>query len=72
MAKPYDPKDFYFQKAKKEGLRARSAFKIDEILRRHRLLGLLGVGAAGLAGAALSVMSRISAEVEEDRRHVGS
>jgi len=40
--------------------------------RRDRLLGLLGVGAAGLAGAALSVMSRISAEVEEDRRHVGS
>jgi hypothetical protein len=40
--------------------------------RRDRLLGMLGVGAAGLAGAALSVMSRISAEIEEDRRHVGS
>ena len=38
MAKPYDPKDFYYRKAKKQGLRARSAFKIDEILRRHRLL----------------------------------
>jgi len=50
MAKPYDPKDFYFQKAKKEGLRARSAFKIDEILRRHRLLAkgdaVLDLGAA--------------------------
>jgi 23S rRNA (uridine2552-2'-O)-methyltransferase len=50
MAKPYDPKDFYFRKAKKEGLRARSAFKIDEILRRHRLLGrgdaVLDLGAA--------------------------
>jgi predicted phage gp36 major capsid-like protein len=40
--------------------------------RRNRLLGFLGVAAAGLAGAALSVMSRIAAEVEEDRRHVGS
>ena len=50
MAKPYDPRDFYFRKAKKEGLRARSAFKIDEILRRHRLLGkgdaVLDLGAA--------------------------
>jgi 23S rRNA (uridine2552-2'-O)-methyltransferase len=50
MAKPYDPKDFYFLKAKKEGLRARSAFKIDEILRRHRLLSpgdaVLDLGAA--------------------------
>jgi hypothetical protein len=40
--------------------------------RRDRLLGFLGVAGAGLAGAALSVMSRIAAEVEEDRRHVGS
>jgi 23S rRNA (uridine2552-2'-O)-methyltransferase len=50
MAKPYDPKDFYFRKAKKEGLRARSAFKIDEILKRHRLLrqgdAVLDLGAA--------------------------
>jgi 23S rRNA (uridine2552-2'-O)-methyltransferase len=50
MAKPYDPKDFYFRKAKKEGLRARSAFKIDEILKRHRLLrpgdAALDLGAA--------------------------
>jgi 23S rRNA (uridine2552-2'-O)-methyltransferase len=50
MAKPYDPKDFYFRKAKKAGLRARSAFKIDEILLRHRLLrrgdAVLDLGAA--------------------------
>ena len=50
MAKPYDPKDFYYRKAKKEGLRARSAFKIDEILSRHRLLArgqaVLDLGAA--------------------------
>jgi hypothetical protein len=40
--------------------------------RRDRLLGLLVVAGAGLAGAALSVMSRIAAEIDEDRRHVGS
>lgn len=40
--------------------------------RRDRILGLLGVAGAGLAGAALSVMSRIAAEVEEDRQHVGA
>jgi hypothetical protein len=38
--------------------------------RRDRLLGVLAVGGAGLVGAALSVLSRISAEIEEDRRHV--
>jgi 23S rRNA (uridine2552-2'-O)-methyltransferase len=50
MAKPYDPKDFYYRKAKKQGLRARSAFKVDEILKRHRLLrkgdAVLDLGAA--------------------------
>lgn len=36
MAKrPYQPKDFYFRKAKDEGLRARSAFKIEEIAKKH-------------------------------------
>lgn len=50
MAKPYDPKDFYYRQAKKAGLRARSAFKIEEILRRHQLLprggAVLDLGAA--------------------------
>jgi 23S rRNA (uridine2552-2'-O)-methyltransferase len=50
MPKPYDPKDFYYRQAKKQGLRARSAFKIDEIVRRHRLLApgraVLDLGAA--------------------------
>jgi 23S rRNA (uridine2552-2'-O)-methyltransferase len=50
MAKPYDPKDFYYRKAKQQGLRARSAFKIDEIIRRHKLLApgraVLDLGAA--------------------------
>lgn len=30
----YQPKDYFFRKAKEEGLRARSAFKIEEIARR--------------------------------------
>ena len=50
MAKRYDPKDFYYRRAKAEGLRARSAYKIDEIARRHRLLtrgqAVLDLGAA--------------------------
>jgi 23S rRNA (uridine2552-2'-O)-methyltransferase len=50
MAKPYDPKDFYYRKAKAEGLRARSAYKIDEIVQRHRLVArgqaVLDLGAA--------------------------
>jgi 23S rRNA (uridine2552-2'-O)-methyltransferase len=50
MAKPYDPKDFYYRRAKAEGLRARSAYKIDEIVQRHRLLAkgqaVLDLGAA--------------------------
>jgi hypothetical protein len=40
--------------------------------RRDRLLGILGVAAAGLAGAALSVLSRIAAEIEEDRQHLAA
>jgi hypothetical protein len=40
--------------------------------RRDRLLGLLLTAAAGLAASALSVMSRIAAEIDDDRRHVGS
>jgi 23S rRNA (uridine2552-2'-O)-methyltransferase len=34
MSKPYDPRDRFFLKAKAEGLRARSAFKIEEIAQR--------------------------------------
>jgi 23S rRNA (uridine2552-2'-O)-methyltransferase len=50
MGKSYRPKDHYFQKAKQEGLRARSAFKVDEILKRFPLLkkgqSVLDLGAA--------------------------
>ena len=38
MAKrPYTPKDYFFRKAKESGLRARSAFKIEEIAQRFKL-----------------------------------
>ena len=64
MAKPYDPKDFYYRQAKKAGLRARSAFKIDEILRRHRLLdrgqAVLDLGAA--PGGFLQIMADVVGE----------
>ena len=50
MGKPYRPKDHYFKKAKQEGLRARSAFKVDEILKRFPVVrkggAVLDLGAA--------------------------
>jgi 23S rRNA (uridine2552-2'-O)-methyltransferase len=46
----YDPRDRFFHKAKKEGLRARSAYKLEEIQRRLRILRpgarVLDLGAA--------------------------
>ncbi|HEY7725560.1 MAG TPA: hypothetical protein VH880_09510 [Anaeromyxobacteraceae bacterium] len=39
--------------------------------RRDEILGLLGVGAAALLHVGLSLMRRIAAEVEEERRAVG-
>ena len=51
MAKtPYTPKDYFFRKAKESGLRARSAFKIDEIAKRFDVFkkgqAVLDMGAA--------------------------
>ncbi len=50
MGKPYRPKDHFFQKAKQSGFRARSAFKIEEILHRFSLVRpgatVLDLGAA--------------------------
>src|SRR3990172_7319906 len=64
MAKPYDPQDHYYRKAKAQGLRARSAFKIEEIVRRRRLLGagqaVLDLGAA--PGGFLQVLAEIVGE----------
>jgi len=46
----YDPRDRFFQRAKQEGLRARSAYKLEEIQRRLRILRpggrVLDLGAA--------------------------
>lgn len=46
----YNPKDYYFHKAKKENYAARSAFKLEEIDRRFRILRpgmkVLDLGAA--------------------------
>jgi len=64
MPKPYDPKDFYYRQARKQGLRARSAFKIEEIVRRHRLLragqAVLDLGAA--PGGFLQVLAEAVGE----------
>jgi 23S rRNA (uridine2552-2'-O)-methyltransferase len=38
MPKAYNPNDIYFRKAQKEGLRARSAFKLDEIFKKFKKL----------------------------------
>lgn len=50
MGKPYRPKDHFFHKAKQQGFRARSAFKIDEIAKRFSLFKsgakVLDLGAA--------------------------
>src|ERR1700759_5017751 len=46
VPKPYDPRDRFYKKAKKEGLRARSAFKLEEIQRRFRVLRPGGRGPA--------------------------
>jgi 23S rRNA (uridine2552-2'-O)-methyltransferase len=50
MAKAYDPRDRFWRKAHKEGLRARSAFKLEEIQERFHVLRpggrVLDLGAA--------------------------
>src|SRR5881392_1676820 len=60
MGKPYRPKDHFFRKAKKEGLRARSAFKIEEIARRFGVVRkgsrVLDLGAA--PGGFLQVLAQ--------------
>lgn len=60
MGKPYRPKDHFFQKAKQEGLRARSAFKIEEIAHRFSIFRkngrVLDLGAA--PGGFLQIIAR--------------
>jgi 23S rRNA (uridine2552-2'-O)-methyltransferase len=49
-SKPYNPRDAFYKKAKQEGLRARSAFKIEEIANRTKIfrpgMAVLDLGAA--------------------------
>lgn len=58
---PYDPRDTFYKKAKQEGLRARSAFKIEEIAQRFGLfrkgMAVLDLGAA--PGGWLQIISRL-------------
>jgi 23S rRNA (uridine2552-2'-O)-methyltransferase len=60
MPKHYDPRDRFFLKAKSEGLRARSAYKLEEIQERFRLLRagdrVLDLGAA--PGGFLQIAAR--------------
>jgi 23S rRNA (uridine2552-2'-O)-methyltransferase len=50
MSKPYDPRDPFYKRAKQEGFRARSAYKLQEIARRFALFRkgqrILDLGAA--------------------------
>lgn len=50
MSKPFNPNDAYARKAKKDGFRARSAYKLQEIMERHILFKsgdtVLDVGAS--------------------------
>lgn len=50
MPRPYNPRDRFYRKAKDQGLRARSAFKLEEIQRRFHVLRpggrVLDLGAA--------------------------
>lgn len=70
MSKPYRPKDHYFRKAKDQGLRARSAFKMEEIARR---LGILKKGARvlDLGAAPGGFLQVIADEIGPTGRAVG-
>lgn len=61
MPKPYNPQDRYFKKAKEEGYKARSAFKLQEIQEKFRVMRqgdtILDLGAA--PGSFLQYVSKI-------------
>jgi len=60
MPKAYDPRDAFYRKAKQQNLRARSAFKIDEIQQRLKLVrsgdAVVDLGAA--PGGFLQVLAQ--------------
>jgi len=61
MPKHYQPQDRYFKKAKEDGYRARSAYKLDEIQKRFHIIKhgdtVLDMGAA--PGSFLQLISKI-------------
>lgn len=61
MGKAYDPQDAFYRKAKQQNLRARSAFKLDEIQQRWRLVrsgdAVIDLGAA--PGGFLQVLAEV-------------
>lgn len=61
MPKPYNPQDRYFKKAKEEGYKARSAFKLQEIQEKFRVMRpgdtILDLGAA--PGSFLQYVSKV-------------
>lgn len=64
MAKVYQPQDKFFKKAKEEGYRARSAFKLEAIQNRFKIIKpsakVLDLGAA--PGSFLQFISRVIGE----------
>ena len=58
----YNRKDYYFQKAKKEGLRARSSYKLIEIAKKYQLIrkndSVLDIGCA--PGSWLQIIKKMS------------
>ena len=60
MGKPYQRKDHYFRRAKQLGLRARSAFKIEEIADRFAILrpGASGLDLGAAPGGFLQIIAR--------------
>lgn len=61
MSKPYDPQDPFYKKAKAQNLRARSAFKIDEIQKRWKIVrhGDVVVDLGASPGGFLQILAEI-------------
>lgn len=61
MGKGYDPRDAFYRKAKQNQLRARSAFKIEEIVARFRLVrpGDVVVDLGAAPGGFLQILAEV-------------
>jgi 23S rRNA (uridine2552-2'-O)-methyltransferase len=67
----YQPKDKYYQRAKDEGLRARSAFKLEELLDKAYPRGLAGKAVLDLGAAPGGWLQILSRRVGPRGRVVG-